>query len=58
MTLRSFGILEYVLSLLHHEIPSRRWGRFLAVIVLKNTLYERFGLHGQNPYDQRKTLVQ
>jgi hypothetical protein len=26
-------------------------------IMLKDTLYERFGLHSQNPYDQCKTLA-
>jgi len=25
--------------------------------VLKDTLYERYGLHSQNPYDQCKTLA-
>lgn len=47
MTLRSFGAMDYVLSLLHHEAQSRRWGQLLDTIVLKETLHERFGLHSQ-----------
>jgi hypothetical protein len=44
-----------------YKLHRRRGGLFPedteGSIMLKDTLYERFGLHSQDPYDQCKTLA-